>query len=178
MQQRLLLNSQPPGLRTLPLPTNRKEVHDWAGCPRPLEYVASRFLCEHGRHCAPKLPEQLILPLFLLMEKCSCIRPEVIPFLEGQVLARQHEYGEIGGTRMAPPFSEQLESAHLREHEIENYEFGQGSRHLGTGLRAVGRRAHDITMLGQHFGDELARGRIILDYQDRAPSSNLPMTIQ
>src|ERR1700675_4837897 len=79
---------------------------------------------------------------------------------------------------MPPHFGEQLKSAHLRQNQVENYEVGQGSRHLGTGLSTIGSRAHDIPMLGQHFSDKLARRRIILDYKDWSVSANLSAKIQ
>src|SRR2546427_2317030 len=49
-------------------------------------------------------------------------------------LTGQDENGKIGSSSVGPPFGQQLQSAHLRQQQVQNHQFGQGSGNLSTGL--------------------------------------------
>ena len=79
------------------------------------------------------------------MEKRPCVRANVILFFRGQVLAGQHKDGEIGCPRIVAPLGEQLESAHLRQNQVKDYEFGQVGCNLGARLCAIGSSADSVS---------------------------------
>ncbi len=89
-------------------------------------------------HDSPQLEGQGLLPRLLLAQKKLCMSPEACLFLSGQVLTGQDENGKIGGSCVGPPFRQQLQAAHLRQQQVQNHQFRQGSGHLSTGLGTIG----------------------------------------
>ena len=112
-------------------------------------------------HDSPQLEGQGLLPRLLLAKKKLCMSAETYLFLSRQVLTGQDENGKIGGSWVGPPFRQQLQAAHLRQQQVQNHQFGQGSGHLSTGLGTIGSGGHGVALLGEQFGDDFAGGRVV-----------------
>jgi hypothetical protein len=124
------------------------------------------------------LPDQCLLPLFLLMKECLHICSEVFPFFRCQILARQHEDRKIGSAGIASPFGDQLKSIHFRQDQVENYKFRQGGLHIQSRLCAIRRGRYRVPILRQYLCNKFARRHVILNDKDGTTSLSLPTMVQ
>src|SRR4030042_5160713 len=114
----------------------------------------ARMIEPHLSECAGDLAEQILAEKIALRHQASDMTLESLPLFGRERLGR-HDYDwDVSRVRVCFESLEQFEAVHLRHHQVEDDQVGDGAVRVGQGLGARSGLAHDVVAVRvQDTGD-------------------------